>query len=234
MEMSRSNFSYYKAVAKLLAAAGPPTYVAAALNSFPSSTTSPTANYPTVDENDIMFCCFVTRSTHSASGTPPTGWTKMAEVNFSAGEISMFWKRAGASEPASEAWTNIFSSGEQGSVWTLAWRGATQSGAPYEALVTETSASGTAKDIASTSLTANTRGIAFFAIDPSGTGRNMTFDAGVEIVQDRFTTPSGTVSDDEGLYVGQKPLETAGAYSIGGDLSHAESCGEITFALIPE
>ena len=50
---------------------------------------------------------------------------------------------------------------------------------------------------------------------------------------DSDTSPSGANGSGAALYIAEELITTAGAYSMGGDLSASESASEITIALKP-
>jgi hypothetical protein len=139
----RAGDSHYNILWKMLVAADsgptppvpdPPTFWDSASSPFTVATQSPLVNYPEVDENDILLAVFSTNSIHNTSGTPPNGWAKLDEVDQPAVDQSgsVFWKRATASEPASETWTNIFDATEIGLCVVVAYRGCITTGSPVD------------------------------------------------------------------------------------------------------
>lgn len=195
---------------------------------------SVTLNHPTAGNNDIWIAVGCTNGTSTFNGTPPTGWTKVTEANGSDESIAAFWYRSSASESATSTWTNILSANDGGGRWVvLSYSGCTTSGSPIDVSAAETSAFGAAKDIAATSATNNAMAIGIVGLDPSGTGQTMTWDGAHTERIDSDTTPSGANGNLALLHVAEELLGTAGAYSIGGDISAAESASEITLALKP-
>jgi len=211
---------------KNVASSGGIAYVDSA-ETYNSFSSGPTVNYPTVSENDIMLAWAVSNDNHNTTGTPPTGWTKILEVDGTYQSVSVFWKRAGASEPSSEAWTSIFDAIEQSAWEVLAYSGCVNSGSPIDNSFSESSGFDAAKDIASTSVNNNSMGVACFATS-AGTAFPFTFDGGI---MERVDANLGSALN---VAIGDSVVETAGAYSLGGDYSSATFAVEAVVGLIPQ
>tara|TARA_R110002020_G_scaffold80190_3_gene200215 strand:- start:798 stop:2693 length:1896 start_codon:yes stop_codon:yes gene_type:complete len=81
-------------------------------------------NYPAVSANDIMLMIVVTATTTNLTSSPPTGWTKVLEIDSYA-TIGIYWYLATSSASAStgNTWSDVFSSNEDYYVWVGAYSG---------------------------------------------------------------------------------------------------------------
>jgi len=204
---------------------GSVSFRAAQTSEFTSATASPTISYPTAVANDIWLCAIVTDTIHDSTGTPPTGWTKLYEVDvLTDTSTSVFWKRATGSEGASEEWTSIFAATERGAVAVVAYSGCTTSGSPIEDSAQDVSASPT-----NTPTTPS--------VTTSGTNRMIVGFFGADMIGGVTHTPNG--SDNEraelqatgslGTVVALDRFEaSAGSYT----LSATASAGTDTYANI--
>lgn len=194
-----------------------------------TTTQSPVTDPPAgIQDGDIILAIFTSNTVHDSSGTPPTGWTKIAEVDENSdSSTSVFWKRA--SSEGATTWTNIFATTETGLWATVAYRGCVASGDPQDATATtETSTSGTAKDTPSiTTVTANAMVIGIIGTDPPDNALTFTWDGGIDERVD------GTGTSNAYIAVGDKILASPGATTLGGDLSAADTAAEFTIALKP-
>ena len=185
----------------------------------------PTVSYPTVSSNDIMLA-FAAANDAANTGTPPAGWTKILEID-SAGSttVSIFWKRAGGSEPASEVWTSIFDTVEASGWVVVAYSGCAAAGSPIGSFASEGSGYTTAKDISDTSTANNSMSVAIMST--SNGGANLfTWDSGTERYDNVLVATLTIAINDE-------IIASTGAYSVGGDLTNASSATEAVVTLIP-
>jgi hypothetical protein len=92
---------------------------AAASASAPSGTLTLTINKPAgTVENDLMIASIAVRP-DIATITPPAGWTLVRRIDnasANANSLAIYWKVAGASEPASYSWTFSTSTGSAGGI----------------------------------------------------------------------------------------------------------------------
>jgi hypothetical protein len=92
---------------------------AAASASAPSGTLTLTINKPAgAVENDLMIASIAVRP-DIATITPPAGWTLVRRIDnasANANSLAIYWKVAGASEPASYSWTFSTSTGSAGGI----------------------------------------------------------------------------------------------------------------------
>lgn len=197
------------------------------------SSQSPTLNYPAVSENDIMVAFLVTSSVHNTSGTPPTGWTKILQQDGDFDGLSMFWKRAGASEPASEVWTTIYDAFENTLAIVSAYSGCLLSGDVIDISASGITASQTAADQGATTTTDNAMAITIVCANPTGSEPTFTWDSGPTERIGNGTTPTGVNGSNQAVYIADELLGAAGAYSHGGDASEANTWITATIALKP-
>lgn len=102
-----------------------------------SGTTSPNIAYPETLENDILIVVLAGDTVTSSSGTPPTGWTKLDQVEHgTTGTIHIFWKRAAITPVTSEVWTNLLSAGTTGIFTALGYRGCITNASPIDVSLT--------------------------------------------------------------------------------------------------
>ncbi len=199
---------------------------------------SPTINYPTVVANDIMLCVFASGTTNTYPGTPPTGWTKLNSQNDGASDSSgaVFWKRAGASEPASEEWTDIFNAadGEHGQIIVVAYRNCKASGSPINTSAVTSSTAGTEKTVGTVTPTVSgCMLVAIMTCDPTATSE-FTFDAGPTTRINRASTPTGVESGNNGLIdIAEYLQSTAAEITFAGDYNEDEAASHFVYALEP-
>jgi hypothetical protein len=173
-----------------------------------------------------MLAFTITGNAHNSTGTPPTGWTKILEQDPGSGSLSMFWKRAGASEPASEAWTSIFDAIEISGWVVAAYSGCTTSGSPIDVSGSKASGYGTAKDISATSVTNDAMAVSAIATSQNS-GFSFTWDGGITEREDAH------IGAEVYITIGDEIISTAGVYSMGGDMNLATFATEATIALKP-
>jgi hypothetical protein len=201
-----------------------PSWVGHASTAINSGTTSPTISYPTVTANDIMLMAVATDTLHTTSGTPPTGWTKIHEIDLASSDASMstFWKRAGSSEPSSEAWTSIFDANETGVAVVFAIRGCTTSGSPFDVTNAEGSTGANAShSIDITTTVNNCRVVAVFGMDPQADPSTFSWNSPITKRVDGDTSPTGQNALLGWIGVGEREVETAGAVTMGGTLQNS-------------
>ena len=212
----------------------PITFVSATSNTIVD--VSPVVNVPAgVADGDILIAYFVTNSDHNTSGTPPSGWTKIGEVDQTTDtSLSAFWRRA-SSEPASHTFTSIFDAPESGLSVCLAYRGCFATGDPQDvAALTGVLGNGTAWDTASiTTVTDGAMVVATFGTDPASDPYTFVWDGGITERIDSDTTPSGQNGTISYQVVGDDIREVAGGGSLGGDVSVADNAIYILVALKP-
>ena len=197
-----------------------------------NGTASPTVNYPSTVADEIMLAFYVTNSASNASGTPPSGWTKVEEADGTDESAGVFWRRATGSEPASETWTNIFDASES-SLWiVLTYEGCITSGSPIDVSANDTSGFGSSKSIGATTVTNRCMALGMFGIDPGGTIL-ATYTGGSTKRIDSDTTPSGQDGTLNYMTIGEKIVAPAGAYTIDCTLDTSETASEVTLSLKP-
>jgi hypothetical protein len=210
------------------------TYVQGAAGGFSVTQTPGYVDPSGVASGDIVIVYFVTNSTHNSSGTPPTGWTKIAQINGAANDetMSAFWKRHPAT---SDTFTNLFDATETGRSVIVAYRGCIDSGDPLSvAAITAGIAAGTAWDTGSITPADNDcMLVAAFGCDPTSNPYTFTWDAGVTERVDSDTTPSGQTNTEAYIAIGDKILATPAATTLGGDVSVSDSAASIILALKP-
>lgn len=214
------------------AGGGSISYVGAALNQ-QGFTNGPIVNYPAVEADDIMLAWFLTTSVHDINGAPPAGWTQIVEHDGDFDGLSAFWKRAGASEPSTETWTSLFLSNENCMSVVTAYRGCLASGSPIDAFDSGTTANVTAIDQGATTTVPNALTVLAIGSNPSGAGITCTWDSATERLG-AGTNPSGNNGTDHALFIADEVVASSGAYSLGGDVSEANTWITITVALMPK
>jgi len=212
-------------------------YVSAAGNNFGGL--NPTVNYPSVLLNDIMIAIFASDSAHTTN-TLPVGWTSLGTVTHTTGGtggISVCWKRASSDDPASEVWTNFFTSSETGRVVVISYRNCISTGNPFDTITLGPSDEifGTGTSLTSASTVINTMAVYIVGGDLQATSIN--WGAGITLRIDSTTTPSGSanVTTSIGaLMVGEIALPTIGSVTMSGDFnSGASSHSKILLILKP-
>jgi hypothetical protein len=187
--------------------------------------TGPTVSYPTVSSNDIMLA-FAAANDAANTGTPPAGWTKILEIDSaSSTTVSIFWKRAGGSEPASEVWTSIFDANEASGWVVVAYSGCAAAGSPIGSFASEGSGYTTAKDISDTSTANNSMSVAIMSTSNGG-ANPFTWDSGTE----RYDNVLGSALT---IAINDEIIAATGAYSVGGDLTNPSNATEAVITLIP-
>lgn len=212
------------------------TFVGAAGTDISSATVSPVINYPAVAINDIMLAYFVGGTTNSYTSTPPTGWTKITNLNDGVGDSSacVLWRRADGTEGASLTWTDFMTSSENGRVIVVAYRGCIASGSPINVFgVLASDNTTTAKTVGPVTTTAvNCMMVAFLGCDPTATSE-FTFDAGLTTRIDRSSTPIGNNSDLGLINIADAISASAGAVSYTGNYNEVEAACIILLGLTP-
>lgn len=213
---------------------GSPSFIEAMGTDF-TTTASPLISYPVPSTvNDVWLAFFGTQSVHSTLTAPPTGWTKLHEVDVTGQlSVSSFWKRTDGTED-SLTWTDIFTSPQSGRCIIVNYRGCTTSGSPVDASNTEIGTAGTAQDTPSVTTTvANTRVVGIFGIDPVSGTPTFTWDGGITERIDSDTAVVGNNTNIAAFYIGDKEQASAGALTLGGDFSSSETPAELVYALKP-
>jgi hypothetical protein len=199
-----------------------------------SSTRSPVVTHPaTATTNDVWIVVMSSDVVLNYDGTPPTGWSKIAEHDGGFETVTAFWRRADGSEGASSTWTNILSTNSAGMITLLVYRGCEQTGDPQSGTAAgETGAFGSAKDVAMTTTDNYAMVVAVIAAD---TNTTFTWDGGITERIDSDTTPSGrNATTSEMQMIGDRIVATAGAASLGGDAAGSFQNAELILALKPE
>lgn len=102
-----------------------------------TGTTSPNIAYPETLENDILVVTLAGDTVSSSSGAPPTGWTKLDQVEHgTTGTIHIFWKRVTITTVVAEVWTNLLSASTTGVFAVLGYRGCIATGSPIDVSLT--------------------------------------------------------------------------------------------------
>lgn len=202
------------------------TWVSAAGNNF--SSLNPTVNYPAVLSGDIMIAIFASDTAHTTN-VSPLGWTPLGTVthtNGGDGALSVCWKRASADEPASEVWTNFFTSSETGRCVVIAYRNCISTGDPFDTNVLgptdETFGTGTS--IAGTSTVINT--MAVYIVGGDLQTNTITWSEGITLRIDSTTTPSGSANTSTflgALMIGEKALPAIGSVTMSGTFANSIS-----------
>jgi hypothetical protein len=194
-----------------------------------------TAQYPTVEENDIMLHFLAIDSNQPMTGTPPSGWALVFEraTSPSNGRLGCWWKRAGSSEPASELWSTIVPAATSGgrSV-VVAYRGCVTTGSPVDAL-NDGGGEGTSQSIDLTTTVDNTVVVAAFGGDPGSNPTNITWNSPIVERCDGSTTPSGQNGTLGCVIIGDIEVPTAGLQTMGGTLNSTMQCARIVLSLKP-
>lgn len=237
----RAGDSHYNLLWKMLVAANetpvpppvvnPPTFWDSASSPFTVATQSPLVNYPEVDENDIMLAIFSTNTAHSTPGTPPTGWTKLNEVDQTLidNSGSVFWKRATAAEPASETWTNIFDATEVGLVVVVAYRGCIESGSPVDVSTAVEGSLNANQTIGPVVTTAEQcRMVGILTNDPTLASQTFTWNDATPRID--LQSPSAAAQ----IVVGDTVKATPGSISVSGVWNAADSVCKFLYALKPQ
>jgi hypothetical protein len=206
-----------------------PSYVGYGTNNI-DVTASPTLNYPTVQQNDIMIAVMAFNSIPVIANSPPTGWTFLStNVSGTDSLMASYWKRAGASEPDSEEWTELLLAVNSGVSVVVAYRGCKESGSPINTSAFTNSAAGTAWDSLTITTTKDKcRVVCFFGGDQEA-GVSFTWDGGID---ERFD-----VDINPGLgYItcGDTEKATAGNISMGGDITSSDAYNSAIIALEPK
>ena len=186
-------------------------------------------SYPAVSENDIMLMILTTERRTNFNGTPPTGWTKVIEVDGSQNHHStqgVFWKRADASATAStgNTWSSIMSGGQRYYVWVGAYSGCVTSGSPIDATASGLTNYNTSWSINITTVTNNAMILAVMCTDRND--RTFTWSDGTELV-DTVYQSTATVT------INEKIESTAGTHSRGGTFNANAGGTEMAVALKP-
>lgn len=208
-------------------------WVGAVAVNFAASTSAGNPGEPAgCQDGDLLINALVTDTLHNTPNAPPTGWTKIAEVDVGTDStLSLFWKIRNGVE--NQVWTGIFDANETGRAVTLAWRNADQTTPLDVAAVTGTEAS-TAYDAGPiTPVTARAMGVAFFGGDPASDPYTFQWDAGITERIDSDTVPSGQNSTNSFLYVGEKLIDPPAATTLGGDATVGDEAAWIIIAIRP-
>jgi hypothetical protein len=214
--------------------ASSPTFFAVQTNNITDQ--SPVVLFPAgTQENDIALIYFVTVTTHTSAGTPPTGATKIVEVDGGSESGSAFWMRAPTGGFVTTNFTTIFTTTEAGKTVVVVYRGCITTGSPVDDFETNVTASATAHDLPElTTTVVNTIVVGCFGSDPEdGTASTFTWDGGITERIDSNTNPDGDDASNASIHIGDKAQATAGAVNMGGDFSATETSVGIVIALKP-
>jgi hypothetical protein len=209
------------------------TYVGAVASNFASASLASIGEPSGSQDGDILLYFMVTDSNHNTTGTPPTGWTKISEVDSGTDtSMSAFWKRRSGAE--AETWTDIFDVAESGRAIMLGYRGCIASGDPQDVAAITGTESGTAWDTGSiTPVTDSCMLVAAFGADPGSDPYTFTWDGGITERIDSDTTPTGQNALLAYLAIGDKIISPAAATTLGGDCSVSDTPATIIIALKP-
>lgn len=190
---------------------------------------------PGSQDDDILLNFIVTDTNHNTTGTPPTGWTKIAEIDSGTDTtMSVFWKRRSGAE--SNTWSSIFDANETGRAVTVGYRGCVASGDPLDVAAVTGTESGTAWDTgAITPVTNDCMLVAAFGCDPNSDPYMFAWDPDVTERVDSDTTGTTTGQNGTSSYVaiGDRILATPAATTLGGDCSVSDTPATIVLALKP-
>lgn len=210
------------------------TYVAGAGANFASSPSPAAVDEPAgCADGDILLIYFVTDTVHDTTGTPPTGWTKIAEVdNGTDSSMSVFWKRRSGAESAT--WTNIFGANEAGRWVMLSYRGCFATGDPQDVAAVTGPESGTAWDTAAIVPTTDScMLVAAFGCDPASDPYTFAWAGGITERIDSDTTPTGQNALLAYIAIGDKIVSPAASTSLGGTSSVSDTSSYVIIALKP-
>jgi len=202
-----------------------------------SNSTSWDTTYPAaVENNDIALAYFQTETPGNATGTPPSGWTKLDETDTSDATTVIYWRRCDGTEDAQvDTWTSLWDAGERGVSFIATFSGCVTSGSPIDASDYSSSASGTSKSLgAITTTTANTLIVAAMGTDPGSSGQTCAWDSPATERVDSDITPSGDNGTLGIVWIATAPKVAAGSQTITATLSASEVVAESLIALLPE
>jgi len=202
------------------------TWVSAAGNNF--NGLNPTVNYPSVQVNDIMIAIFASDTAHTTN-VLPLGWLSLGTVTHIGGGdggLSVCWKRASSDEPASEVWTNFFTSSESGRNVVISYRNCISTGDPFDATTLGPSdeSFGTGTSLTSASTVINT--MAVYIVGGDIQSNSITWGEGITLRIDSTTTPTGVanITSFTGvLMVGEKALPSNGSVTMTGTFANSVS-----------
>lgn len=199
-------------------------------------TTGPTVTLPTgILANDIIYVVFTTNNHNSTNTTYPTWTEAVPEIDGAGVSSSIYYSRASGGE-TTFTFTNLFDTSELGTYTAFVVRGAITTGNPIEANINETSGSGTAKDVAVTSLSANAAIIGIIGFpNSSAAAYTTTYDASPDAITEHVgsnTTPTGFVDAGNhqntiGFFINGAP----DSGNIGLDLGTAAAACEFALAI---
>lgn len=184
-------------------------------------------------DDDTLLLATATDAAHSTSGTPPTGWTKIGQVNAGSNDttLSVFWKRRIGAESAT--WTNIFAANAAGISVLAAYRGCEPATpldvAPVFSTISFDDVWPTALI---TPLTANAKLVGIFGNDPNA-AYTFTWDAPTTDFVDSDTTPSGLFAGTGYIVIGDRDLATPAATRVQGTVSDTDQAAACIVALRP-
>ena len=198
-----------------------------ASNSGHSGYSSPrdmSVNYPAVSANDIMLMIVVTATTTNLTSSPPTGWTKVLEID-SYSTIGIYWKLATSSATAtSGTWDDVFASNEDYYVWVGAYSGCDTT-APVDASNSQGHTGyNTAWSISITTQTNNAMIVTAFGRNKDD--KTATFSDGTQVVSTYFR--------NEGyININEKIEATAGSHTRSATFSGNARGAKAAIALKP-
>jgi len=193
-----------------------------------TSTTSPTIAYPETQVNDILIVVMAGDTQSNSSGAPPTGWTKLHQVEHgTTSSVHTFWKRATLSPVVSEIWTNLLSGATTGVFAAVSYRGCITTDSPIDVSSVGSQANSTSWSTgAITTLGPNRMAVGIFGGDfPSG----LSFTWGVNINERVDFNNGGTGA----ITIGDILVPVAGEVTMTTTASTSTTGARLIYALKP-